>query len=301
MKPNGQIKAYSHSQSGGGLESGRTAIGDLQVSDELESMAQVPSLKLVLRSKTPARCAQAGFAGRCVKRTMDILLALPVVLLIFPLLALVVKIGHWLQSPGPLFFRQERCGRHQSRFVILKFRTMNIVPPGVCEISDSPERRIFPFGNLLRSTKLDEIPQFVNVLFGSMSIVGPRPHHFWDCCKFEEAVEGYSQRTIVKPGITGLAQITEFRGDFEWNCVESRVSKDLDYIQRWSILLDLSLIVNTAAVIITKSFGLNVVAPAKQQSAERTPVPAAVRSQSIVASVSIRDAASAPAEERRAA
>ena len=199
-----------------------------------------------------------NIAGQLSKRMLDICLALPVVVLIFPPVAVLVRIGHWLQSPGPLFFRQERCGQHQKKFVILKFRTMNQPSPGSCAIKDDPEKRIFRFGAFLRNTKLDEIPQFINVLMGSMSIVGPRPHHFEDCEAFAEAVEDYSQRIIAKPGITGLAQITEYRGDFEWNCVESRVAKDLDYIRSWSLTLDINLIVSTVAVVTRKSLGLSV-------------------------------------------
>ena len=89
-----------------------------------------------------------------------------------------------------------------------------------------------------------------------MSVVGPRPHHFEDCALFSTAVENYALRTIAKPGITGLAQVTEYRGDFEWNCIESRVEKDLGYIRNWTLLFDLSLIAKTVAVIVGKSIGI---------------------------------------------
>lgn len=188
--------------------------------------------------------------GRVFKRILDVTFALPIVCFMLPPVALISWISQRMQSPGPLFFRQERCGINKSKFTILKIRTMNDAPAGD---GSNSEARIFPLGNLLRKTKLDEIPQFVNVLAGSMSIVGPRPHHFEDCSNFEKAVQDYSQRTIAKPGITGWAQYKEYRGDFEWNCVENRVKRDLAYIQQWSLFLDLQLIVKTANVIQQKS------------------------------------------------
>lgn len=183
------------------------------------------------------------------KRLIDISLSLPVVLVILPLLAVLVRLGQWLQSPGPLFFRQKRRGQFGTTFTILKFRTMDVPVDGASEVTEDPIPRIFPVGRFLRNTKLDEIPQFVNVLLGAMSVVGPRPHHLHDCEAFERLVDGYAQRTVVKPGITGLAQITEYRGDFEWNCVESRVEKDLAYIRDWRLRKDLLLIGSTVLVV----------------------------------------------------
>ena len=192
---------------------------------------------------------QDSTIGRLVKRCLDICLSLPIVVLLLPPLAVAVRLGQWWQSPGPLFFRQCRRGRFGEEFSILKFRTMNVPDEGLSEISDDPVPRIFPIGRLLRNTKLDEIPQFVNVLMGAMSVVGPRPHHLEDCSQFERQVQGYARRTIVKPGITGLAQVTEYRGDFEWNCVESRVEKDLTYIRTWSLSQDFRLIFSTVFVV----------------------------------------------------
>lgn len=206
------------------------------------SMASQPN---VMGPTYTARCARA-----LSKRVVDVCLSLPVVFVILPPLALFVRFGHWWQSPGPLFFRQERRGYAGRPFTILKFRTMNAPEDGGSDISGNPATRIFPFGSFLRNTKLDEIPQFVNVLVGSMSIVGPRPHHFADCEKFQKLVRGYSHRTAAKPGITGLAQYTEYRGEFEWNCVESRVDKDLSYIQQWSLGFDVRLILGTIIAVV---------------------------------------------------
>ncbi|MDG1895910.1 MAG: sugar transferase [Fuerstiella sp.] len=187
-----------------------------------------------------------------VKRSIDIAISLPVVLFVLPILCLVVKIAQSMQSSGPMFYCQVRCGRNDRQFSILKFRTMHVPSPGVSDIEDNPEGRIFPMGQFLRNSKIDEIPQFVNVLLGSMSVVGPRPHHFEDCKKFEDVVDDYPLRSIAKPGITGLAQYWEYRGAFEWNCVQSRVERDLTYISSWSQRLDLSLFAKTAVVVLLK-------------------------------------------------
>ena len=130
---------------------------------------------------------------------------------------------------------------------------MNVPENGASDVCGNPEQRIFPLGRLLRKTKLDEIPQFVNVLLGSMSIVGPRPHHFADCETFTKSVQAYPHRSVAKPGITGLAQYSEYRGDYAWNCVERRVENDLSYIRNWSLGSDLSLILKTAAVIVSNA------------------------------------------------
>ena len=186
--------------------------------------------------------------NRFFKRTLDLAISIPVVVCILPPLCLVSKLAHMLQSPGPLLYRQVRCGKDEKPFTIVKFRTMSVPDQGVCEIQKASSR-IFPLGNLMRATKIDEIPQFLNVLQGSMSVVGPRPHHFNDCAVFEEIVADYKQRTMAKPGITGLAQYEEFRGQFEWNCTESRVANDLRYITEWTPASDITLIVQTGFVI----------------------------------------------------
>ncbi len=193
----------------------------------------------------PSRSGLVQQYSSVLKRTFDILVALPVVILVVPFFCVLVKVIHVLQSPGPLFYRQVRCGQNRQPFVIIKFRTMNMPRNGESEIAGNAESRIFALGHLLRTSKIDEFPQFLNVLRGEMSIVGPRPHHFDDCDMFSDQVKDYSLRTIVKPGITGLAQYTEYRGKFAWNCVESRVAADLKYIRRWSLWLDLAIVFKT--------------------------------------------------------
>jgi len=189
--------------------------------------------------------------GCFIKRAMDLAISVPFVMFILPVLCVFIKMIHAFQSRGPLFYKQVRCGRDNKPFTIFKFRTMDVPDEGVCEIENAIAR-IFPLGRLLRASKADEFPQFLNVLLGSMSIVGPRPHHFDDCEQFGQVVEDYSKRTIAKPGITGLAQYTEYCGVFEWNCVESRVAGDLEYIQDWSAWGDVKLILNTGLVLLRR-------------------------------------------------
>ncbi len=187
--------------------------------------------------------------NQAAKRGLDILISVPFVLFVLPPLCVLVRVIQWIQSPGPLFYRQERCGQHGSTFHILKFRTMHLPAPGQTDLEDDPAPRIFALGAILRDAKLDEIPQFLNVLSGTMSIVGPRAHHAQDQIKFSRLVPRYPLRMQVKPGITGPAQYNEYRGVFLRDSVESRVACDLDYIRRWSMQTDLILMVKTGRVI----------------------------------------------------
>lgn len=187
--------------------------------------------------------------NRAVKRASDIALSLPVVVLALPGLCVVVRIIHLLQSPGPLFYRQSRCGRNGTPFTILKFRSMHVPAENQSEVAADAHSRIFSLGRFLRASRIDEFPQFVNVLLGNMSIVGPRPHHEEDRERFSQIVRQYPLRSVIKPGITGLAQYKEFRGTVPMNCVRSRLEKDMDYIRSWSILLDVVLILKSLRVI----------------------------------------------------
>lgn len=203
---------------------------------------------------TRTNCGLRRPVGRALKRALDLLLALPMVFIILPPLCVIVKMCHLLQSRGPLFYRQLRRGRDGAEFSIVKFRTMNVPAPGESDIEANPGRRIFPLGTLLRRSKIDELPQFLNVLAGTMSVVGPRPHHNEDCESFSRRVQDYTLRSIAKPGITGLAQYSEYRGEFEWNCVESRVAHDLDYINQWSLMFDIRLIAKTVSIVSFRIF-----------------------------------------------
>lgn len=183
---------------------------------------------------------------RVVKRVLDIAIALPATLIVFPFAALVVKMLHAIQSPGPLLYRQIRSGIQNRKFEILKFRTMEPGNPEEAKQATNGDSRIFPAGRLLRRFSIDEIPQFLNVLTGTMSIVGPRPHLVEHNDKFAELLSNYHIRAFVKPGMTGLAQVRGFRGEStKREEIAARLQSDLVYLENWSLILDLSIIART--------------------------------------------------------
>jgi len=188
--------------------------------------------------------------NRMLKRSLDIAISLPVVFLILPLLMVCVWLMQRLQAPGSLFFKQQRTGHGQNRFEIIKFRSMYEASRSASTEARQARRgdnRIYPFGRFLRSSSLDEFPQFINVLKGEMSVVGPRPHLVAHDREFSQRLRGYRTRFFVKPGITGLAQCSGFRGEItDPALLESRIRLDVDYITRWSIWLDLQITLKTA-------------------------------------------------------
>ena len=177
--------------------------------------------------------------SRIVKRTMDLAFSLPVVLFVLPPLCLVVKIFQAMQSPGPLFYRQTRAGLANRPFRIFKFRTMRIdKEDSSSQQATAGDPRIYPMGRILRKTSLDEIPQFLNVFFGDMSVVGPRPHMIIHNRRFSEIMDKYHVRTFAKPGITGLAQMSGYRGEAKNDQdVIERAKLDIKYIEDWSLPL----------------------------------------------------------------
>jgi exopolysaccharide biosynthesis polyprenyl glycosylphosphotransferase len=190
--------------------------------------------------------------NRILKRTMDFLMSLPVVLFILPPLCLVVKIFQRIQSPGPLFYRQTRAGLNNLPFRIFKFRTMRSDKgDDASKQATAGDPRIYPMGRILRKTSLDEIPQFLNVFLGHMSVVGPRPHMIIHNRRFSEIMEAYHVRTFAKPGITGLAQMSGYRGEAKNDQdVVERAQLDIKYIESWSLPLDFWIIFNTMYQVI---------------------------------------------------
>jgi exopolysaccharide biosynthesis polyprenyl glycosylphosphotransferase len=183
---------------------------------------------------------------RVVKRVLDVAIALPATLFVFPVAALVVKLLQAFQSPGPLLYRQTRSGLQNRKFDILKFRTMHPDNGEEGKQATAEDFRIFPAGRLLRRFSIDEIPQFLNVLKGTMSVVGPRPHLVEHNDKFAEVLSNYHIRTFVKPGMTGLAQVRGFRGEAaKREEIAARLQSDLVYLENWSLILDLSIIART--------------------------------------------------------
>lgn len=181
------------------------------------------------------------------KRALDIIVSLIALILLGPLL-IALGTAVRLTSPGPALFRQTRYGLNGKPIQVLKFRSMTTQDNGSVVVQarqDDP--RITPLGAFLRRTSLDELPQFVNVLLGDMSVVGPRPHAVAHNELYRSQIPGYMLRHKVKPGITGLAQVNGYRGETDTlDKMAGRIEHDLEYIRNWSIWLDIRLILKTA-------------------------------------------------------
>jgi len=186
-----------------------------------------------------------------VKRISDIVLASLILVLISPLL-LAIAIGVKLSSPGPAIFRQRRNGLDGEEIIVYKFRSMRAMDNGqVVKQATKNDPRITPFGAFLRKTSLDELPQFINVLQGRMSIVGPRPHAVAHNELYRQLIKAYMVRHKVKPGITGWAQVHGHRGETDTvEKMQARVEYDLEYLRNWSLGLDLQIIARTVIVVL---------------------------------------------------
>jgi putative colanic acid biosynthesis UDP-glucose lipid carrier transferase len=189
-----------------------------------------------------------------VKRISDIVLASIILLLISPLL-LTIAIGVKMSSPGPAIFRQRRNGLDGEEIIVYKFRSMRVMDDGaVVKQATKGDPRITPFGAFLRKTSLDELPQFINVLQGRMSIVGPRPHAVAHNELYRQLIKAYMVRHKVKPGITGWAQVHGHRGETDTvEKMQARVEYDLEYLRNWSLGLDLQIIARTIVVVLRGS------------------------------------------------
>jgi putative colanic acid biosynthesis UDP-glucose lipid carrier transferase len=184
--------------------------------------------------------------NRFLKRAIDVAIAVPIMVFVFPALALIVFISQRLQSPGPLFHLQRRAGLQNRQFEILKFRTMHSSNGEVSRQASLQDERIYPLGKWFRKLSLDEVPQFWNVLRGDMSIVGPRPHLIEHNQQFSKYMANYHVRTFVKPGITGLAQVRGFRGEARNGAdIANRVACDIEYLENWNLSLELAIIMRT--------------------------------------------------------
>lgn len=186
--------------------------------------------------------------NQILKRIFDIVVSLPVVIFVLPPLTILVWIFQRFQSPGDLFFTQTRYGMNRRPFRIFKYRSMHPQDGSMEHRQASKgDPRIYPFGAFLRKTSLDEFPQFLNALLGDMSIVGPRPHLTLHDQAFEKFFRRYRSRHYVKPGITGLAQVSGFRGETKDEAaIIGRVERDLDYIVRWTFGLEIYIVLKTA-------------------------------------------------------
>ena len=190
--------------------------------------------------------------NRLLKRLSDIVLSILCLIptaLLLPFIVFAIK----RQSPGPVFFRQLRTGIDGHDFYCYKFRSMHVNSDADRLQATKDDPRKFPFGDFMRKTNIDELPQFWNVLIGDMSIVGPRPHMLAHTEQYDKLIDRYMVRHFVKPGITGWAQVTGFRGETRelWQ-MEGRVERDIWYIQHWSLYLDLRIIWMTVKTIFKR-------------------------------------------------
>lgn len=184
-----------------------------------------------------------------LKRASDIVLASLILLLIAPVL-LFVAIGVKRSSPGPVIFKQRRHGLDGEEIIVYKFRSMTAMDNGSkVQQATRNDPRITPFGAFIRRTSLDELPQFINVLQGRMSIVGPRPHAVAHNEQYRQLIKSYMVRHKVRPGITGWAQVNGYRGETDTlDKMARRIEYDLEYLRNWSLALDLKIIAKTAGL-----------------------------------------------------
>lgn len=184
--------------------------------------------------------------NKALKRMLDLAVSVPF-LIVSPLIFIPIAIGIKISSPGPVFFRQKRTGIYGTEFVCYKFRTMRVNAQSDTLQATENDVRKTRFGDFLRRSSLDELPQFFNVLLGNMSVVGPRPHMVKHTEEYLQLIDKYMIRHAVKPGITGWAQVNGYRGGtkYLWQ-MEKRVEYDVWYIRNWNIFLDLKIIFLTA-------------------------------------------------------
>jgi putative colanic acid biosynthesis UDP-glucose lipid carrier transferase len=167
---------------------------------------------------------------------------------------LAIAIGVKISSPGPVLFKQRRYGVDGRKIVVYKFRSMTVAEDGdVVRQATRNDSRITKFGAFLRRTSLDELPQFINVLQGRMSVVGPRPHAVAHNELYRKLIRGYMIRHKVRPGITGLAQVNGMRGETDTvDKMKLRIEYDLAYLRNWSLALDLKIVLKTVAVVLKR-------------------------------------------------
>ncbi|HEV7779825.1 MAG TPA: sugar transferase [Chitinophagaceae bacterium] len=197
-----------------------------------------------------------------VKRGFDLVFSVLVVLLVLtwlvPLTGLIIK----MNSAGPVFFRQKRMGKNGRPYCCIKFRTMIRNPEADERPAEENDERITGVGKFLRRMNLDELPQFINVLMGQMSVVGPRPHMMADCIRFSFVVPSYQFRSLVRPGITGWAQINGYHGPTaDYESIIVRYYWDAQYVRKANLWLDIKIIWTTVTqtfqnlfAVITGSF-----------------------------------------------
>ena len=190
-----------------------------------------------------------------LKMIVDKIFAIPILILLFPVL-LIIALAIKLSSPGPVFFRQKRYGFNNKPFLVFKFRSMyhKGTPETEMVQAKRDDPRVTPLGKLLRRTSLDELPQILNVLNGSMSLIGPRPHPLALDDEFSKVIRGHFARNRVKPGITGWAQVNGLRGETNTpEKMEARIAHDIYYIENWSLMLDAKILILTVPAVLQRT------------------------------------------------
>jgi len=180
--------------------------------------------------------------NRFAKRFFDVFFSLMVIIFIlswlYPIIGLIIK----LQSPGPIIFKQLRSGQNNEPFWCYKFRSMRVNSESDLKQATKNDQRVTKFGQFIRKTSLDELPQFVNVLLGDMSVVGPRPHMLNHTKEYHAMTENFMVRHFVKPGITGLAQIRGLRGEItDMRYIQERINMDIEYLENWNLISDIKI------------------------------------------------------------
>jgi putative colanic acid biosynthesis UDP-glucose lipid carrier transferase len=222
-------------------------VPDLFVTDLIQGrIASINGMPAVAVCETPF----TGMDG-VIKRVSDVVLSLLILALIAPLM-LAIAIGVKRSSPGPILFKQRRYGADGKEILVYKFRSMSVCEDGDRIVQATRnDQRVTRLGGFLRRSSLDELPQFINVLQGRMSIVGPRPHAVAHNELYRKLVNGYMVRHKVKPGITGWAQVNGYRGETDTvDKMQKRIEYDLDYLRNWSLGMDLWIILKTVGVVL---------------------------------------------------
>lgn len=222
-------------------------VPDMFVTDLIQGRAAaVCGTSVISVCETPFKAANGT-----VKRISDVVFSLVILLLIFPILLAIAAAVKWT-SPGPIIFKQRRYGLDGEEILVYKFRSMSVTEDGgTIQQAQKNDTRITPLGAFLRRTSLDELPQFVNVLQGRMSIVGPRPHAVAHNELYRKLIKGYMVRHKVKPGITGWAQVNGYRGETDTlDKMQGRIDYDLDYLRHWSLQLDIDIIIKTVRLVL---------------------------------------------------
>ncbi len=222
-------------------------VPDMFVTDLIQGQADsVCGTSVISVCETPFKATNGT-----VKRISDVVFSVLILALIFPVL-LIIAIAIKLTSSGPIIFKQRRYGLDGEEILVYKFRSMTVTEDGGnIQQAQKNDARITPLGAFLRRTSLDELPQFVNVLQGRMSIVGPRPHAVAHNELYRKLIKGYMVRHKVKPGITGWAQVNGYRGETDTlDKMQGRIDYDLDYLRHWSLQLDIDIILKTIRLVL---------------------------------------------------